>query len=69
MTLQSVLEFLDGKKATIGTGLLALNAILIAMGAYSAEVGAALATLVFVLTGIGVAATNSVLGSRTRSKE
>jgi hypothetical protein len=67
--MTSFLEFLDGKKALIGTGLLALNTILRTLGAYGADVEIAIASLIFVLTGVGVAATTKVLGSRQRIKE
>jgi len=64
-----LLEFLDGRKAILGTGLLALNTILRAMGAYGSDIEIAIASLIFVLTGVGVAATTQRLGARQRIKE
>jgi hypothetical protein len=60
--MEKFLKLLDGKKAVIGTALGAVNVYLIATGVFTPELGALIATLIFILTGVGVQQTNKVLG-------
>jgi hypothetical protein len=67
--LISLLTWLDGRKALIGTCLGAINAYLMATGVFTPELGSLIATLIVVLTGVGISATNSVLGRRNKFGE
>lgn len=66
--MEKVLTFLDGKKAIIGGAINVLNAYFVASGVYDSNVGTMIAGLVLILTGVGVQATNNVLGKANRSK-
>ena len=62
--MKNLLTFLDGKKAMIGGILHAVNAYLAASGVIELNLSALIATIILLLTGIGIGATNSVLGAR-----
>ena len=66
--LEKFLKLLDGKKAIIGSALNAINAYLVATTVYTPALGALVATLILILTGVGVPATNAILGRSHRSK-
>jgi hypothetical protein len=63
-TLEAFLTLLDGRKAVIGTCLMAINTYLMATGVFTPELGSLIATLIAVLTGVGVVASNRTLGAR-----
>jgi hypothetical protein len=66
--MEKVLSLLDGKKAIIGTVLMAINTYLITSGVIDGSLGNLLATIVAILTGVGVASTNQILGRSVRTK-
>jgi len=66
--MEQVLTYLDGKKAIIFGIVNAVNTYLVTAAVYSPEVGSLVATIVALLSGGAVYATNHVLGKATRSK-
>ena len=63
--MDNILLFLDGKKAVIGTALGAINAYLMATGVYDTNLGALIASLILILTGVGVGITKSAIANNT----
>lgn len=66
--LREILLFLDGRKAIIGGAINAINAYFVTAGIYDANVGALIASLVLILTGVGIQQSNKMLGRAYRAK-
>jgi hypothetical protein len=66
--MYKLLKLLDGKKALIGGVLNAVNCYLAAAGTIDQNLAALLSTIIMILTGAGVLATNRMLGNKHRYK-
>lgn len=66
--MRDILIWLDGKKAIIGGALNAVNTYLITAGVYSPELGALIASLILILTGVGIYQTDKALGKSYRTR-
>ena len=64
-TFDSIIYWLDGKKALIGSVLNAINAYLISAGVIDANLGGLIATIILILTGAGVIVTNNAVKNNT----
>jgi len=64
--MKELLRFLDGRKAVIGTVLMAINTYLLSAGYIDNGLASLIATIIAVLTGAGVIATDRVLGAKYR---
>ena len=66
--MEQILTFLDGKKAIIFGIVNAINTYLVTAQIYSPEIGSLIATVIALLSGGAVYATNQSLGRAKRSK-
>lgn len=66
--MEKFLKFLDGKKAMIMGISNAINAYLVAAAVITPEMGALISSILVVLGGGAIVATNQVLGAKYRVK-
>ena len=66
--MYNFLTWLDGKKAIISGIANALNTYALAAGLIDSNLAVFIASVIGILTGTAVVATNNVLGSKYRSK-
>ena len=67
--MENILNYFDGKKTTILAITAAIISYLVATGLITAELGALLQTIISLLAGGAVVATNRVLGYRNKFGE
>ena len=66
--MEKLLEFIDGRKTTILAIASAICAYTVASGLITAELGALIQTIISIIAGGAVIASNRVLGRGYRSK-